>query len=150
MFLLGQDRLDVAPVITLVFAIALGISLGVGSLLAFHTYLLSKNMSTLEFYRNHFERGDGRSGTGRHMTPQDLYRGMLRGRGLSHPYDQGSFKRNFEEVFGRDLPWYVAVLPLARPAPPMSDASLKMEEVMERWNVDAGGDDPIAPIASMI
>ena len=145
---LGAHTLQVRSVITFVFAVALGISLGVGALAAFHTYLIGRNMTTLEFYSLYMNQNAKKKRGAPPMNAQQQFFDMLSSKGLAHEYDQGSFKRNFQQVFGKDLPWYIAILPMKRSPPPLTNAVVDYEEASSIYQRDSGGSS--GAIASMI
>ena len=63
------------------------------------------------------------------ITSGDYIRQTVHKRGLTHNnYDQGSFLTNFQEVFGRDLPWYLSILPFKRKPPPMGLPCMPLAE----------------------
>ena len=92
--------------IVIVFAICTGVAFGVGALLSLHTYLMAHNMTTLELYlwyrQNQAHKMD-------RMNPKPI-----------NIYDKGSPYQNFKDVFGTNLPWYLAILPDIRDPPPIS------------------------------
>jgi hypothetical protein len=115
-----SEPVDADVIIIIVFAVTLGITFGVGGLLAFHTYLLSKNLTTLEFYLESTKR---REIAYKPYDPADAqqYRDYLLH--ASSPrrteYDFGSFEKNYKQVFG-DGPWYISILPFKRQAPKLA------------------------------
>ena len=138
MFFLGHETIDTRGVIVFVFAIGLGIALGVGSLLGFHTYLVSQNMTTLDFYHqsasrkakmaqisNYINQGKGSM---TEFTADEYIRNEVHTRGLTHRYDQGTFLNNFQEVFGESNPWWLVILPRRRKAPPMGPPCITLNE----------------------
>ena len=72
------------PWIVLTFVIAAVLCVAVGAFLAFHTYLIMRNMTTIEF-----------------MIPDGASRTRYNGRFVRNPHDQG-LRRNWESVFGHD------------------------------------------------
>lgn len=116
----NNEPVDADVIIIIVFAITLGITFGVGGLLAFHTYLLGKNLTTLEFYLESTKR---REIAYKPYDPADAqqYREYLLH--ASSPrrseYDFGSFEKNYKQVFGEG-PWYISILPFKRQAPKLA------------------------------
>jgi hypothetical protein len=72
------------PWIIMTFVIAAVLSVAIGAFLAFHTYLIVHNMTTIEF-----------------MIPDRESRQRRSGRFIRNPHDQG-FRRNWDSVFGQD------------------------------------------------
>jgi hypothetical protein len=85
------------------FVLALTIGFAVGLLLFWHIYLVLTAQTTIEFYGNQTKS----------------YRARLRGLRYRNPYDLGSARRNWEQVFGK-MNLLLSVLPSARkpPLPP--------------------------------
>jgi uncharacterized membrane protein YgcG len=84
-----------------VFVLAFSVGAALTGLLGWHVFLISTGQTTIEFYINRARRERARM------------RGVL----YANPYDLGSCKRNWGQVFGQGLPWYRAVLPSTRPPP---------------------------------
>mmetsp|Transcript_28472 Transcript_28472/g.47830 ORF Transcript_28472/g.47830 Transcript_28472/m.47830 type:complete len:612 (+) Transcript_28472:41-1876(+) len=87
--------------VLIAFALATGVWIGTGFLLALHTILVFSGMTTIEY----MESGERE----RECRRQGIV--------YKHPFDRGAAE-NFAEVFGR-VPWYLALLPSMRePTPP--------------------------------
>ena len=133
LFFLGHTSVETSGVITFVFAVAMGIAFGVGALLGLHTYLISQNMTTLEYYamtswKKRLALSGMAGGLSPEITREEYVRQAVYKRGLTHTYDQGTFLANFQEVFGKDLPWYLALLPRKRRPPPMGPPCMTLVE----------------------
>jgi len=104
--------------IFVVFLITSGVTVGVGALFLFHVYLIGTAHTTIEFY--------GKLTSGPRLKRE--------GRQYVNPYDLGSFWKNFEQVFGVGVPFYIAILPIKRPFV----APLELDQYgVARWSVVA-------------
>lgn len=92
--------LDPQSLVPLVFVLSCSVGLAVGILFFWHIYLVSTGQSTIEFYGNQSKR----------------FRATKRGEVWRNPFNIG-LRKNWKQIFG-DRPWYLAVLPSARPPPP--------------------------------
>lgn len=88
--------------IILTFVLAFSVGLALTGLLGWHVFLITTGQTTIEFYINKARRERARQ------------RGFL----YTNPHDLGS-RQNWQQVFGRDLPWWRSLLPSTRlpPAP---------------------------------
>lgn len=83
------------------FVLSVGVTCGTGILMWFHLFLITKGMSTIEYFESQ-------------MVIARLKR---EGRVYMNPYDRGSLLKNFQQVFG-EVPWYMMILPSTRQPPP--------------------------------
>ena len=98
-------------VLSFLFPLAIAITIAVGALLAFHTYLLLSAQTTIEMYKN--------------MERKHLFYEVY-GEKFTNPFSSGSINGNFDQIFGygessicRHGPWAVfcALLPSSRRPP---------------------------------
>jgi palmitoyltransferase len=87
---------------TQAFGVSAAALIGVGILLAWHTYLACTNQTTLEFHINLEQRQVARQS-------KAAYR---------NPFDAGSMRRNFQRVLGTDVSLLASLLPSVRDPPP--------------------------------
>eukprot|EP01038_Epipyxis_sp_PR26KG_P008780 gene8780-11856_t len=84
--------------IVICFVTCLGVGIGTAILLCFHLYLVFNAQTTIEFFE------------------MQMISARLRRDGLKYvnPYNQG-WSKNFEQVFGVDVPWFIGILPYKSP-----------------------------------
>jgi len=80
----------------IIFVITMSVHIGVAILFFFHAYLVTTGQTTLEFNMNYHKPA-----------------GETNGRRVATMYDRGSWRENFEEVFGPYPVWW-ALLPSTR------------------------------------
>jgi hypothetical protein len=86
----------------MLFPLATAVCAAVGLLLLFHTYLLFSAQTTIELYKN-MERASEVEAFAEKFV---------------HPFSSRTKRGNFEQVFGAERPWLLAlVLPSLRPPP---------------------------------
>ena len=114
-------RLQYSPrmAVKFLFPLAFAITIAVGALLLFHTYLLLSAQTTIEMYKN--------------IERKQLFL-ELRGEKFTNPFSTGSMRGNFEQIFGNSeirgaLGVFLALLPSRRP-PPRPSIAIFIEDAV--------------------
>lgn len=89
---------DEKTLLSLCFMLCMAVGVAVLMLGGFHIYLALTAQTTVEFHGNFANRK----------------RAKQMGQKWQNPYSAGSFRANFEQVFGRKKPWFLALLPSRR------------------------------------
>lgn len=87
--------------ISLAFMLCLAVGMAVACLGGFHLYLCLTAQTTIEFHGNFMNRRKAKR----------------LNKKWTNPYSLGSWKRNFQQVFGASMPWWKAILIPSRREP---------------------------------